>query len=148
MCSIHWETHCVQILRLCRQITRVKWSVSHVIMLWAATSQIGRSCDLLKLHSVVISSEAQVWVATPTENNSHVYMFDFLASSTTHTGLSIPSFSVTLLREPQNLQLLGLLWQSKNGNVKLWTQAYSYLHNRRPYLKFHFAPLFVHKHLF
>ena len=23
-----------------------------------------------------------------------------------------------------------------------------YLHNRRPYLKFHFAPLFVHKHLF
>ena len=58
MCSIHWETHCVQILGLCRQITRVQWSVSHVIIPWAATSQIGRSCDLLKLRSVVISSEA------------------------------------------------------------------------------------------
>ena len=65
MCSIRWETHRVQIIGLCRQITRVQWSVSRVIMPWAATSQIGRSCDLLKLRSVVISSEAQVWVATP-----------------------------------------------------------------------------------
>ena len=31
----------------------------------ASASKIGCSCDFLKLHSVVISSEAQVWVATP-----------------------------------------------------------------------------------
>ena len=67
MCSIRWETHCVQILGLCRQITRVQWSVSRVIMPWAATSQIGRSCDFLNVPLVHLSPplitahEQRIW---------------------------------------------------------------------------------------
>jgi len=37
------------------------------IICQASASQIGESCDLFKLCTVVISSEAQVWVVTPTD---------------------------------------------------------------------------------
>ena len=55
--------------------------------------------------------------------------------------------------EPEETRVSGVSRREDNtlnrGTYKRVREIYdSYLHNRRPHLKFHFAPLFVHKHLF